>query len=237
MDKLYKYEFFNESSKKINEGESIMDAFVVVFDGDTPPANYIDFNGIENWINYGKSICSDDLQLRDRILQLLNTITWSSLNDVEKDIVISFNLRETAVDDATYNTNKITYLMGKGNSLEESKIILLKSYAEFHIKEVVACKKRSDSGKMYEIIAKYLQLSDAGDLIKITHKLFDLYKTQAIRGTEDGNAGEGLFNFLESTVGTSYENSGLEEQGYTLNSGTYTEFITELMGVLREGKY
>lgn len=237
MDKLYKYEFFNESSKKINEGESNMDAFVVVFDGDTPPANYIDFNGIENWINYGKSICSDDLQLRDRILQLVNTITWSSLNDAEKDIVISFNLRETAVDDATYNTNKITYLMGKGNSLEESKIILLKSYAEFHIKEVVACKKRSDSEKMYEIIAKYLQLSDAGDLIKITHKLFDLYKTQAIRGTEDGNAGEGLFNFLESTVGTSYENSGLEEQGYTLNSGTYTEFITELMGVLREGKY
>lgn len=237
MDKLYKYEFFNESSKKINEGESIMDAFVVVFDGDTPPANYIDFNGIENWINYGKSICSDELQVRYRISQLVNTITWSGLSDGEKDIVISYNIREDAVDEDTYNTNKITYLISKGNSLEESKIILLKSYAEFHIKEVIACKKRSDSEKMYEVIAKYLKLIDAGDLIKITHKLFDLYKSQAIRGTEDGNAGEGLFNFLESTVGSSYENSGLEEQGYTLNSGTYTEFITELMSVLREGKY
>ena len=69
------------------------------------------------------------------------------------------------------------------------------------------------------------------------HKLFDLFKSQAIRGTDDGNAGEGLFNFLESTVGTSYENAGLEEQGYTLKTGTYSEFITELMDVLRHGIY
>lgn len=237
MDKLYKYNFFDETTKTILVGNAVKDAFMIVATGATGPSDYSDFSSIGNWYNYGSSLCTDILQLRDKIKELVESITWSSLSDAEKDIVIEFYIREDGVDESTYNTNKITYLMGKGYTLDEAKGKLIQSYANYHTKEVKACGERASCERLYQVIAKYLVLSDAGDLIKITHKLFDLYKTQAIRGTEDGNAGEGLFNFLESTVGSSYENAGLEQQGYTLNTGTYSEFITELMDVLRHGNY
>ena len=127
--------------------------------------------------------------------------------------------------------------MGKGYDLQQSQGVLIKSFATHHIKEVRSCADRSNCEQLYFVIAKYLSLDDAGDLIKISHKLFDLFKTQAIRGVNDGNAGEGLFDFLESSVGTTYETSGLKQQGYTLNTGDFSTFITELMDVLRNGNY
>lgn len=198
---------------------------------------YNDITSIESWYQYGNTLCSDILQTRDRIKEIVNSGTWSALNSNEKDIVIEMYITQDGVDENTYNTNKVVHLMSKGYSLQEAQAALIQAYGIYHTKEVIACTKRANCEKLYMVIAKYLTLADAGDLIKITHKLFDLYKTQAIRGTEDGNAGEGLFNFLESTPGSSYENAGLEQQGYVLKTGTYSEFITELMDVLRHGNY
>lgn len=199
---------------------------------------YDDITSIENWVEYGDVLCTDTLQVRDRIKEELDVISWSGLTNTQKDIIIEYYLKETSKDDATSNTEKVTYLMtSKGYSLPQAQGALVQAYGSYHPKEVQACNKRASVEKLYEVIAKYLTLADAGDLIKISHKLFDLYKTQAIRGTQDGNAGEGLFDFLESTVGTSYETTGLEQQGYTLNTGTYSEFIAELMDVLRNGNY
>lgn len=198
---------------------------------------YDDITSIESWYQYGDILCTDILQTRDRIKGIVNSGTWSGLTNNEKEIVIELYIKKDDVDEDTYNTNKVMYLMSQGYSLSEAQGRLIKAYGSYHTKEVRACNIRANCEKLYEVIAKYLTLSDAGDLIKITHKLFDLYKTQAIRGTEDGNAGEGLFNFLESTVGSSYENAGLEQQGYVLKTGTYSEFITELMDVLRHGNY
>lgn len=199
---------------------------------------YEDITSIDNWVVYGDVLCTDILQVRDRIKEELDAISWSGLTNTQKDIVIEYYLKETNKDEATSNTEKVVYLMtSKGYSPLQAQGVLIKAYGSYHPKEVYACNKRANTEKLYEVIAKYLTLADAGDLIKITHKLFDLYKTQAIRGTQDGNAGEGLFNFLESTPGTSYETTGLEQQGYTLSTGTYSEFITELMDVLRHGNY
>lgn len=218
-------------------GEQIDSPFIVT--GGTLDLNlYDDITSIENWDNYGNILCTDILQVRDRIKEELDVISWSGLTNTQKDIVIKYFLKETAKDDSTSNTEKAVYLMtSKGYSQLQAQGVLIQAYGSYHPKEVYACNKRASTEKLYEVIAKYLTLADAGDLIKITHKLFDLYKTQAIRGTQDGNAGEGLFNFLESTTGTSYETTGLEQQGYTLNTGTYSDFITELMDVLRHGNY
>lgn len=197
---------------------------------------YDDITSIDSWYQY-TSLCTDFLQTRARVKEILSVKTWSNLTDSEKDIVIEFYLKEDLIDEDTYNTYKVGYLMGKGYSLEQASYLLIQAYGNYHIKEVRSCTTRANSEKLYKVIAKYLSLADAGDLIKITHKLFDLYKSQAIRGSEDGNAGEGLFNFLESTVGSSYENAGLAQQGYILKTGTYSDFITELMDVLRHGNY
>lgn len=238
MKQLYKYDFFDVNTKTITAGEQPKDAFVIINSGDTVPSGYTEISSVQNWSDYGESLCTDYLQYRDRIKDELDQVSWSGLTNSEKDIVIDFYLKESNKSEEVANGEKVAYLMGvHGLSLIEAKGKLISVYGPHHIKEIRSCYHRSNSELLYKIIAKYLTLVDAGDLIKITHKLFDLYKSQAIRGTEDGNAGEGLFNFLESTVGTSYETTGLEQQGYILNTGTYSEFIAELMGVLRYGNY
>lgn len=198
---------------------------------------YDDITSIENWFKYGDILCTDTLQLRARIVAILDSISWSGTTDEEKDIIIRLHSKETSKAESIATTEKIVYLMGKGYTQAQAQGVLIQSYADYHLKEIISSEKRGNSEKLYQIIAKYLTLNDAGDLIKISHKLFDLYKTQGIRGVNDGNAGEGLFDFLESTVGTSYETTGLVQQGYTLNTGDYTSFISELMDVLRNGNY
>jgi hypothetical protein len=198
---------------------------------------YDDITSIENWLLYGDLLCTDILQVRDRVKEILDVSGWTGLTNTEKDVVITLFLKESNKADNVSDTEKVMYLMSRGYSLAEAQSRLMQAYGDYHVKEIHACANRANSEKLYIAIAKYLSLTDASDLIKITHKLFDLYKSQAIRGTLDGNAGEGLFNFLESTVGTSFETTGLTQQGYILKTGTYASFITELMDILRHGNY
>ena len=238
MKQIYKYDFFDSITKTISGDNELKDAYIIVNSGDTAPSGYTNISSVQSWNDYGESLCTDYLQWRDRVRDELDQTHWSGLTSSEKDIVINFYLKETDKDENTANTEKITHLMTSyGLDLVSSKGKLIAVYGKHHLEEIDACHKRANSELLYQVIAKYLTLVDAGDLIKITHKLFDLYKSQAIRGTEDGNAGEGLFNFLESTVGSSYETTGLEQQGYILNIGDYASFISELMDVLRNGNY
>ena len=198
---------------------------------------YDDITSIESWNRYGGVLCTDGYQVKTRISEVLDVSGWSGITSDAKDIVISYYLKETNKDEATANTEKVVHLMGKGYTLQQAQGALVKAYANYHLIEIGACYKRANSEQLFMVIAKYLTLTDAGDLIKITHKLFDLYKTQGIRGISDGSAGEGLFDFLESSIGTSYETTGLAQQGYVLNTGDNATFISELMDVLRNGNY
>lgn len=220
----------------INDGE-IVDSPIISVNGSLDLTKYDDITSMVSWDEYSDNLCTDRLQTRDRIKEILNSQGWSGSTDNDKEIVIKYYLKETNKEDSVSNTEKVMFLMGKGYTLEQAQGRLIQAYSTFHIIEINACHSRANSAKLFEVIAKYLDLSDASDLIKITHKLFDLYKTQAIRGVNDGNAGEGLFDFLESTIGTSYETTGLTQQGYTLNTGDNTTFINELMDVLRKGNY
>lgn len=217
--------------------DGILDAPIISTDGTLDTDKYDDITSIENWMQYGDVLCTDYLQTRERVRDELEASGWSGLTSTEKQIIIDLYLKEAAKDDVTANTEKVVFLMGQGLTQPQAQGVLVQAYSIHHVKEIRSCTKRANSEMLYVVIAKYLSLADAGDLIKISHKLFDLYKTQGIRGVNDGNAGEGLFDFLESSVGTSYETSGLTQQGYTLNTGDFTTFITELMDVLRNGNY
>jgi hypothetical protein len=214
-----------------------LDAPIISTNGTLDTSKYDDVTSIENWLVYGDVLCTDYLQIRERVRDELEATGWSGLTSTEKRIIIDLYLKEGAKDDTTANTEKVVFLMGQRLTQIQAQGILAQAYSIHHIKEIRSCTSRANSEMLYIVIAKYLSLADAGDLIKISHKLFDLYKTQGIRGINDGNAGEGLFDFLESTAGTTYETSGLTQQGYTLNAGDFTAFISELIDVLRNGNY
>lgn len=198
---------------------------------------YDDISSIENWVLYEPELGKDTLYIRERIRDLLNIKGWNNCNNNEKDIIIKYYLKESVKSENDANTEKVMHLMGKGLTLLQAQGFLIQSFSDFHLKEINSCALRANSALLYTVIGKYLSIEDASDLIKVTYKLFYLYKTQAIRGTFYGTAGEGLLDFIASTPGTQYEFTGLEQQGYTLLAGTYLDFITDLLDILQHGNY
>lgn len=203
---------------------------------------YDDITSIENWYYHHNhnGICTDYLQMRDRVRDVLNEKKWSGCTVPEKDIIIELYTKETDKSNSTSNTEKIIHLIyNKGMSQADAIAFLQYSFANFHIKEIESSLKRAQSVQLFKIIAKYLSISDAADFTRTITTPYHLYTTQGIRGINDGEAGEGLFDFIESTVGSSYETTGLNQQGYIMANGDSdaTNFIIELMDVLRKGNY
>lgn len=193
-----------------------------------------DITSIESWDKYGSFICSDYLQTRDRIIDLFN---WSTATDIEKDLVIAYFGYDKSLDTATNDTNKVAYLMGKGMTQAEAQGFLLLSYSKFHTKEKESCYKRANSEKLSVTMLTYLSIPDSRDFIETTKLLMDLYAQQGIFGTSYGSAGIGIMDYIESTVGTVYENVGLDSKGYILNTGTIADFKNDLTDILLNGNY
>ena len=125
----------------------------------------------------------------------------------------------------------------KGLSQADSIAYLQSAFGNHHIKDVVNCKLRAESPKIYTIIAKYLNLNDGRDFFQTVRNLYIDYKEQAVKGTLDGSVGVGLFDYIENTAGTIYEFSGLASKNYTMQNGDAdeTNFVLELMEIFRNG--
>jgi hypothetical protein len=196
---------------------------------------------IELLHKYGnKTLQKDYLYIRQLIIELLNTKTWNNCTNAEKDIVIELHARETSKTSIVANGEKVTYLMSKkGKNQAQAILFLQEQFAIHHIKEIQSCTARANSKDLFTIIPKYLTILDAGDFIRTISSLFTAYLFQGVKGVNDSDAGEGLFDFIESTVGTSFETAGLREQGYVMQNGdaNMDNFINALMDILRNGNY
>jgi hypothetical protein len=202
------------------------------------PGEYEDITSMENWIKYQNELTTDYLQLRDYIRDILNEKSWVNLTNFEKDIVIEYHIKEAIKTLAEEQTEKVTYLvLEKDISASEATSFMIRSFANHQIKNKAACAKRMDQAELYFIVGKYLDLSEATDFYSVAEILFSKYKDQGIKGTMHGDYEAGLFDFMESTVGTVYETAGLASQNYTMLVGTLQDFIDEMLNILRKGNY
>jgi len=194
-----------------------------------------DITSIENWDKYGLFVCTDYLQVRDRILDIFD---WNTATLSEIDIVISYFAYDKNVDAATNDANKVGYLMGQGLTLEEAQGFLVQAYAKFHTKERESCKSRSQSEKVSEVMLTFLSIPDASDFLHTVDGLLRFYSDEGVFGTAYGSAGVGILDYIESTPGTVYENTGLHTKGYEYNGGATSEmFVAALKDVLLNGNY
>lgn len=188
--------------------------------------------------NIGES--NDYSQFREYQRSLLDATNWVSLTNSERDFMIQLNLKETVIDQAIDDINKVTHLIttGQATTTEEARLVIVNKWAEHHILDISACRERAKALKLYVEIGSYLSIADATDFFTTVENLYIAFRDQAIRGTNDGSE-TGLFDYVESTVGTVYEFAGLESKGYTMQNGDpdETNFITAIMDVLRNGKY
>jgi hypothetical protein len=92
--------------------------------------------------------------------------------------------------------------------------------------------------KLYEVMGKYLTVSDSTDFFTTVENLYFAFEKQAIKGSLDGSE-VALFDYIESTTGTVYEFTGLESKGYAMQNGDadMVNFIVDIMDILRKGNY
>ena len=232
MSKTWRYIHFDPVTKKNVPGEIFKVGEII---SDTQPdSDYNEVKSVLDVYNTHYNYFGDYSAWRQKINEDLNDRGWDDLTDQEKDICIELDLYEDGVDPSVFTGTKITYLVGKG---ENPALVLGESFANHHVKDIENCRLRGDDVHIYIIVGKYLSLQDAADFFRLIQGLYTQYRDQAIKGTLDGFVGIGMFDFIESTPGTIYEFSGLESQGYTINSPhTVSDFITEFMLWFREGK-
>ncbi len=69
-------------------------------------------------------------------------------------------------------------------------------------------------------------------------QLLRFYKDEGVFGTAYGSAGVGIIDYIDSTVGTVYEDTGLHTKGYVYNGGATVEMFKDaLKDVLLIGNY
>ena len=189
-------------------------------------------------INMGES--NDYYQFREYTRAILDVKTWVNLSNSEKDFMIDLYLKETSISQATDDTNKATHLITTGQAVdaESARLLIVESWSKHHILDVESCKARANALKLYISIGTYLSISDATDFFMTVENLYVGFRDQAIKGTQDGSE-EGLFDYIESTVGTVYEFAGLASKGYVMQNGDSDEinFTASIMDVIRHGKY
>jgi hypothetical protein len=225
------------NNKIFNETDVVNPDYIAVSGTTLDTTLYDDITSIENWDKYGELACTDYFQIRDNIIDIMTDLRWSGLTSNEKYIAIKYYAREKDVDINTSDTDKVMFLMGEGYSYDDAVAYVKKSYVIHREKLIESCMSRANSHKLIEVVSTYLDLNDASDLINVTYKLFELYKTQAIFGISGGDGQEGIFDFVLSYPGTSFEFSGLEQQNYTLKTGTWDDFKTDIMSIIKYGIY
>ncbi len=189
---------------------------------------------------YGRRLCTDYYQFRTLLNEQLDVKTWSGCSNIEKDLIIKINVKESAISDAADGTNKVTYLITSGQAAdaESARLFLVGAWSYHHILDIDACGSRSVSIKLYEVMGKYLTVSDSTDFFTTVENLYFAFEKQAIKGSLDGSE-VALFDYIESTTGTVYEFTGLESKGYTMQNGDadMSNFIVDTMDILRKGNY
>ena len=194
---------------------------------------------LDEVIDYGFLSATDYLQGRHLFQQALNDLTWANATNDQRDLCIYYYLKEDSVDDATDGVNKVTHLITTGQAADagEARAKIIKEWSCHHLREKEVASARLYSERLYEVLGSYLSIADASDLFMSVESLFLSYETQVIRGTQDGSHVAGLFDYLEST--DIYALAGLAAKGYIMQNGDpdETNFVIDLMDVLRYGKY
>lgn len=223
------------------EDNTDIPAVFLLEDSAPAPEGYSDKSQFfDCWERYGEALCTDYNQFRDFVGEQLGIKTWDNLTYDERDFIIKLNVWETTGTKDEYNAKKIAHILERGyaSDLVSAKAYLTSHWARHHILDVKACVSRAESAKLFEVVGKYLSIDDAEDLFATTSNLYLKFIKQAVKGTLDDSP-LGWFDYLENTPGTVYEFAGLTSKGYVMQNGDpdETNFISDIMGVLRHGNY
>lgn len=185
---------------------------------DTVPANYEDISSIKNWSCHGYFLDKDYKLVRSHIISLVQATGFSNLTAEEKDIAC----RDFCVSKADRDTV---------HTMEQQ----IANGIEFHRRSIRARldRKIAAEGEVYNRMSIASERSELiGEVTNMTKDYIDF----GVEGTLEGDA-EGLFDYLESRVGTSFENTGFLSKTYTVEGMTVAQLSARLIDILKNGNY
>ncbi len=167
----------------------------------------------------------DYKHIRDYSKIMVQETPFSAMTLGEQTKMVKYR----SVDDATL----IGFYMAQGMTLLQAKERVLTEYMEHSFKFVKACDIRWNAAKYVTI--GYLSFSDAIHFVRATRDLVEDMLRYGILGTDDGDADDGIMNYIESTG--EWAGMGLAEQGYVTSVGTINDLVNDLVKTFRYGYY
>lgn len=186
---------------------------------DTVPSGYSDFSSIENWHLYGYETGKDYKVIRSEIKSLYQSIQWVNLSTTEKTICANYFIPPKIERDEVYTTEQqiMLGLLFHSNSIDARKTRY--AYAAMEV---------------YNRLTKVESEEVINDVV--SNNLVEKYISNGVEGTLEGDE-EGIFDYVESVTGTSYQSSGLATKSYIPDGMSLTQLIDRIMEILRDGKY
>lgn len=227
MRKLYK-----------NNGYNIIDKTLV---GLKPPLiyalsntdlDYTEITSINEMYLFLSEFQYDNLFIQDRIRELFTVLSWESISNTDKNVLINVSVGDN-------NTEKVAYLIQLGKTEQEALGILKEKWSVNYDLNKQACSLRFNSTALNLVISKYLTLSDAEDLEHTTVNLISSY-LRGIRGVVHRGSTYGLLDYFNSTHGTIYNENGLREnKSYVMQNGdaNMDNLVSDILAVLLIGIY
>ncbi len=182
----------------------------------TLPAGYQELPDIEDWHKCGENAGADYKCIRKCIATIAAITGWGNLSTTEQQLVAQYFATVKSNRDEHYTT--------------EQQIELGKA---FHAYSVEARAHRVNQVRL-ELYNRLLPAEIATIMVNIGN-LDNYYVFNGHEGTESGDP-EGLYDFLDATVGTSYELTGV--RAMTLTPEGYTDgddFVDSMLVILRDG--
>jgi len=226
------------TKEKLNAttGELKSDNYIAA---DVLPAGYDDITSIENWDKYGLLVLNDYLAVRQEIHEVFSNPAklWANCSAAERDLIISYYVYKDA-GDGVADTDKVTHLITTGQVVDaaEGATFLINSWNNFNEKNRADLNRRWVFVK--PVVLKYLTIADAENLFETVKVLLSDMIMIGRLGIGYGLGGDnenGILNYVNSDE--QFDGTGMEFDGYTLKTGTWAEFKTEINDVLEKGKY
>lgn len=184
---------------------------------------YSNITSIETWHKYGDSLLSSYQDKQRAIKLAFYDKGWNNCTNNEKDLVMEYHANPD-LGNNNQNTQMIMYLLGKGYSMDQATDYLVDCWHSHWEKFISECPAKFR--KATKVVLRYLSFADASDLDITIESLKSRYMTTGVLGLGYGDHKEGLLNYIWSN--NSYTAQGLEENGYTLKKGSWSEFKQEI---------
>jgi len=209
---IYNIDGWNPSETSVSP---YLKASTVIEDG------YMDYSSISNWYKYGDRSGRDYKFIRSRLEELFLVAGWSNLSEEEKGICCRYFIVPKINQDEIYG---VPDQVANGISFNKNSVASRIARMNRASSEI---RNRLQKSECIEIMSEIFG-SDS---------LYDKYINFGNEGTLEGDQ-EGLFDYIESRVGTSYGNTGFVNKNFVPEGySNMLTFSVYLMDIVKNGNY